>query len=149
MSDEDILERGGTQEDINRYAHDVGGACGLAYGWTCDYCTTTDNTKELDGILTKLARETTLADRAADIATTADGVKDASKRFQWSIGEAKQALLDWHNKQVKKLIGNREPSEDNIYDTPEGVSLYLSREHRKAIRNEFRGEILSKLKESK
>ena len=58
----------------------------------------TDNTQELGEILTKLARETTLADRAADIATTADGVKVASKRFQWSIGEAKLAILDWHNK---------------------------------------------------
>ena len=61
----------------------------------------TGNTQELDEILTKLARETTLADRAADIATTADGVKVASKRFQWSIGEAKLAILDWHNKQIE------------------------------------------------
>lgn len=38
MSDDEILERGGTQEDINRYAHDVGGACGAAYGDTCDDC---------------------------------------------------------------------------------------------------------------
>ena len=58
----------------------------------------TDKPQELDEILTKLARETTLADRAADIATTADGVKVASKRFQWSIGEAKLAITDWHKK---------------------------------------------------
>lgn len=38
LSDEDILERGGTQEDIESYAHDVGGACGAAYGGKCDQC---------------------------------------------------------------------------------------------------------------
>lgn len=38
MSDEDILERGGTQEDINAYAHDVGGACGKDYDGKCDDC---------------------------------------------------------------------------------------------------------------
>ena len=38
MSDDDIIERGGTQEDIDAYAHDVGGACGAAYGGSCDYC---------------------------------------------------------------------------------------------------------------
>ena len=68
----------------------------------------TDNTQELGEILTKLARETTLADRAADIATTADGVKVASKRFQWSIGEAKQALLDWHNKKIEEVLDRLE-----------------------------------------
>lgn len=38
-SDDEILEAGGTQEDINNYAHDVGGACGAAYGGTCDHPT--------------------------------------------------------------------------------------------------------------
>ena len=38
MSDDDIVERGGTQKDIDAYAHDVGGACGAAYGGSCDYC---------------------------------------------------------------------------------------------------------------
>jgi len=36
-SDEDILEAGGTQEDIERYAHDVGGACAAPWGY-CDFC---------------------------------------------------------------------------------------------------------------
>ena len=31
MSDDDIIERGGTQEDIDAYAHDVGGACGAVH----------------------------------------------------------------------------------------------------------------------
>ena len=34
LSDDEIIERGGTQEDIDSYAHDVGGACG---GQHCDY----------------------------------------------------------------------------------------------------------------
>lgn len=36
-SDEDILEAGGTQEDIEQYAHDVGGACAAPWGY-CDFC---------------------------------------------------------------------------------------------------------------
>lgn len=36
-SDDEILEAGGTQEDIDNYAHDVGGACGAVYGGTCDH----------------------------------------------------------------------------------------------------------------
>lgn len=38
-SDDEILEAGGTQEDIDNYAHDVGGACGGLYGGTCDHPT--------------------------------------------------------------------------------------------------------------
>ncbi len=38
MSDDDIIERGGAQEDIDAYAHDVGGACGAVYDGSCDYC---------------------------------------------------------------------------------------------------------------
>lgn len=38
MDDDKIIEMGGTQEDINKYAHDVGGACGAIYGGTCDFC---------------------------------------------------------------------------------------------------------------
>lgn len=38
-SDDEILEAGGTQEDIANYAHDVGGACGAVYDGTCDHPT--------------------------------------------------------------------------------------------------------------
>lgn len=38
-SDDEILEAGGTQEDIDNYAHDVGSACGGLYGGTCDHPT--------------------------------------------------------------------------------------------------------------
>ena len=83
----------------------------------------TDNTQELQRILTKLARETTLADRAADIATTADGVKDASKRFQWSIGEAKQAILDWHNKrELQVRIEARIEEIEHVADYTNGMT---------------------------
>ncbi len=57
MSDDDIIERGGTQEDIDAYAHDVGGACGAAYGGSCDYCgkvTPTEQDKELEAQLDKI-----------------------------------------------------------------------------------------------
>lgn len=42
MDDEQIRQAGGTDEDIARYAHDVGHACGAIYGGTCDYCGETD-----------------------------------------------------------------------------------------------------------
>lgn len=37
MSDEDILMRGGTEEDIANYAHDVGGAC-MYPDYPCEIC---------------------------------------------------------------------------------------------------------------
>lgn len=43
LDDEQIRQMGGTEEDIARYAHDVGYACGAIYGGTCDYCGETDN----------------------------------------------------------------------------------------------------------
>lgn len=57
MSDDDIIERGGAQEDIDAYAHDVGGACGAVYDGSCDYCgkvTPTEQDKELREQLTEL-----------------------------------------------------------------------------------------------
>lgn len=44
MDDEQILARGGTQDDINAIAHD-NGACGAILGGTCDYCGKTDPDK--------------------------------------------------------------------------------------------------------
>lgn len=37
MSDEDILMRGGTEEDIADYAHDVGKAC-MYPDYPCEIC---------------------------------------------------------------------------------------------------------------
>lgn len=37
MSDEDILMRGGTEEDIANYAHDAGGAC-MYPEYPCEIC---------------------------------------------------------------------------------------------------------------
>ena len=42
LDDEQILERGWDEEDIANYAHDVWGACGAIYWWTCDHCWKTD-----------------------------------------------------------------------------------------------------------
>lgn len=42
LDDDQIRQMGGTEEDIARYAHDVGYACGAIYGGTCDYCGETD-----------------------------------------------------------------------------------------------------------
>ena len=72
----------------------------------------TDNAQELNEILKKLARETTLADRSADSATTADALKDAGKRYQWSIVETKQQIIDWHNKQVIQELREAKRSSD-------------------------------------
>lgn len=95
-----------------------------------------DNTQGLDEILTKLARETTLADRAADIAATADGVKDASKRLQWSIGEAKQAILDWHNKQVEEVLDRLEAQWGESIDQTMGEPVRFRFVHLSAIEAE-------------
>ena len=60
MSDDDIIERGGTQEDIDAYAHDVGGACGAVYGGRCDYCgnvTPTEQDKELHELVDKFIND--------------------------------------------------------------------------------------------
>lgn len=43
MDDDQILARGGTQDDIDRIAHN-NGACGAIYGGTCGYCGKTDTT---------------------------------------------------------------------------------------------------------
>lgn len=37
LSDDEIIERGGTQADIDAIAHS-NGACGALYGGSCDYC---------------------------------------------------------------------------------------------------------------
>lgn len=50
LSDEDILDRGGTQEDIDAYAHDVGGACGAVYGGRCDHCGRVGSTKDTETV---------------------------------------------------------------------------------------------------
>lgn len=55
MSDEDILALGGTQEDIDAYAHDVGGACGAVYDGTCDQCGKGGSSK--DGELRERVRQ--------------------------------------------------------------------------------------------
>ena len=62
--------------------------------------TDTPYSDELDEILMKLARNTTLADRAAGVASTVSTLKDASKIFDWSISEAKQALTSL----IKELV---------------------------------------------
>ena len=59
MDDDMILARGGTQEDIDSFAHD-NGACGAIMGGTCDYCGKTDEiitdeeAKEIKNTLNKL-----------------------------------------------------------------------------------------------
>ena len=59
---------------------------------------------ELDEILMKLARNTTLADRAAGVASTASTLKDASKIFDWSISEAKAAIQSIIRTEKLKLL---------------------------------------------
>ena len=45
MSDEDILERGGTEEDIAMYAHDVGKAC-MYPDYPCEICEAREKAKK-------------------------------------------------------------------------------------------------------
>ena len=66
--------------------------------------TDTPYSDELDEILMKLARNTTLADRAAGVASTVSTLKDASKIFDWSISEAKQAIEALIDKKVNEVL---------------------------------------------
>lgn len=45
MSDEDILERGGTEYDIVMYAHDEGGAC-MYPDYPCEICEAREKAKK-------------------------------------------------------------------------------------------------------
>lgn len=86
--------------------------------------------ERLDEVLTKLARETTLADRDADIAATPQGVKDASKRYQWSISEARSAI---RTLVLEEIIGEDETDEDEelntlFYGTRNGLRLQQRKE---------------------
>ena len=45
MSDEDILMRGGTEEDIALYAHDVGNAC-MYPDYPCEICEAREKAKK-------------------------------------------------------------------------------------------------------
>lgn len=45
MSDEDILMRGGTEEDIAMYAHDVGNAC-MYPDYPCEICEAREQAKQ-------------------------------------------------------------------------------------------------------
>ena len=92
MSDDDILERGGTQEDIDAYAHDVGGACGAVYGGSCDYCgkvTSTEQDKELDEILDYFL---------TDIYMNNEHFAANQEALDKTKEEPMQAILDWHKK---------------------------------------------------
>lgn len=46
MSDEDILARGGTEEDIAMYAHDVGKAC-MYPDYPCEICEAREKAEKL------------------------------------------------------------------------------------------------------
>lgn len=65
----------------------------------------TNYNERFDEILSKLARDTTLADRAADIATTPRAVNDANEAYQWSLGDAKQAITSL----IKELVTEAKP----------------------------------------
>lgn len=45
MSDDDILMRGGTEEDIATYAHDVGNAC-MYPDYPCEICEARERAKK-------------------------------------------------------------------------------------------------------
>ena len=72
---------------------------------------------ELDEILMKLARNTTLADRAAGVASTASTLKDASKIFDWSISEAKAAIQSIIRTEKLKLLAE---VRERVVDKPTG-----------------------------
>ena len=65
----------------------------------------TNYNERLDEILSKLAIDTTLADRVASIATTASSVNNASERYEWSLVDAKQAIASL----IKELVAEAKP----------------------------------------
>ena len=68
----------------------------------------TNYNERLDEIVSKLARDTSLADRVASIATTASSANNASERYEWSMVEAKQALTSLTKELVAEAIGEDE-----------------------------------------
>ncbi len=82
----------------------------------------TDSTQELDGILSQLMKDA-ITNRRAD---------DPPQGRKMLLNEAKQALLDWHNKQVEEIIG-----EDEKTDYPAPAS-WVGEDA--AIRNKLRAE---------
>ena len=100
MSDDDIIERGGTQEDIDAYAHDVGGAGGAVYGGRCDYCgnvTPTEQDKELHELVDKFIN---------DIAVL--------RPYTRVTKEAKRRLAQLIAADRKRVVGEDEPGVTNI-----------------------------------
>ena len=77
----------------------------------------TNYNERLDEILSKLARDTTLADRAADIATTPRAVSDANEAYQWSLGDAKKALTSL----IKELVAEAKPGTLVDPDNPDDL----------------------------
>lgn len=59
MDDDEIIARGGTQEDIDKYAHD-NGACGLAYDGTCSDCSPLNTKSQTDNTDIRISKPLTL-----------------------------------------------------------------------------------------
>ena len=97
----------------------------------------TDNIQELSEILTKL-------ENAVALNIGSQGMRgEAPKRSHW---KAKQALLDWHNKQVEAIVGEDEKPAHEA--SPLEKALW-SDNKRIDYRNQLRAEQRNKLKESK
>ena len=69
----------------------------------------TDNTQELDDILFDLC------DLSYASFTTQEEADRVADQLDYDRAKAKQALIDWHNKQVLEIIGN-----DQSQKRPEG-----------------------------
>lgn len=77
LNDDEILERGGTQEDIDKYAHDVGGACGASDESVCDYCGQGATIMQEDELKEKIQKILNIELSISEVAAYAAGNKNA------------------------------------------------------------------------
>ena len=125
LSDDEILERGGTQEDINSYAHDVGGACSLGWG-DCDQCHpdrrlgVSGIDKALDWHLDLVVQES-----LSQLMSGNTKIEITDKMVYGAKSKAKQAILEWHNKQIEEAMAKFHLKKGVAYDVKASDSMIV------------------------
>ena len=94
----------------------------------------TDNTQELDEILSQLMKDA-ITNRRAD---------DPPQSRKMLLNEAKQAIIDWHNKQIEAKLVHISEYAENVASVDENSEFRM-----KAIPLSLIAVEINKLKESK
>ena len=111
----------------------------------------TNYNERLDEVLSKLARNATLAYKASEIATTPSAVNDASEMYEWSLVDAKQALTSLYKELVAEAKPDRQPPMKMGNPTKESSDLdkmifAKKKGHNEAI-DQFEQKLLKELEE--